>query len=201
MIHLTYPLKVADFLSFVVSNFEPPGESQNTQWAFAQKPALQPFGAHLTSFSDPGTASSSVASGSDTNADDTVAEVSNDPQVNLMGNAGEEGEDLVLMIRSRALKLSKSGWETKGLGALRVLVNKTDGRARVVLRAEPGGNVVLNSAIHKSIDYTVSNTSVQFAAPLPNGSGMELWALRVKTKEAAAELGAAMNNAKSFVKA
>jgi hypothetical protein len=188
----------ADLLFFVAPNLP---SSHSTSQLFGRTSTLQPFGAHLTSFSNPGTASPSLASGSDTNADDTDGE-SNDPQVDLMGNTGEEGEDLILMTRSRALKLNKeSGWETKGLGALRVLVNKTEGRARVILRAEPSGNVVLNAAIHKSIEYTVLNTSVQFAVPLPNGSGVDLWALRVKTKDAAAELGHAMNTAKGFVKA
>jgi hypothetical protein len=195
----------ADFLFFIAPStpqlFAP---QQSTPQPFIQQSAPQQFGSHLTRFSNQGTATSSVTSGSDTNAEDADGDYSNEPQVNLMGNAGEEGEDLVLMTRARALVFKPApgpGWGTQGVGALRVLVNQAEGRARLVLRAEPSGKVVLNTAIQKAINYTVSENSVQFVVARPDGSSMDMWALRVKTKEAAAELGKALNSAKSSVRA
>lgn len=137
---------------------------------------------------------SAPASNEDTAGEDTDGQdYSNDPQVNLVGNAGEENEDVAFVTRARALKYKQpSGWETQGVGPLRVLKNREAGRARLVLRADPSGKVVLNTAIQKAIDYKVANNSIQFIVPRADGSGVDPWALRVKTKEDAAELGKAL---------
>ncbi|KAL1962162.1 hypothetical protein VTN77DRAFT_508 [Rasamsonia byssochlamydoides] len=147
-----------------------------------------------------GTVASAPASNEDTGAEDTDGaekDYSNDPQVDLVGNAGEENEDVVFVTRARALKYQqKSGWETQGVGPLRVLKHRQEGRARLVLRADPSGKVVLNTAIQKAIDYKVSNNSIQFGVPRADGSGLDPWALRVKTKEDAEKLGKALEDVK-----
>ena len=142
----------------------------------------------------------SGTSTANTDAEDTDADTTNDPQINLVGNAGEEDEDLLHTVRSRALKFQNNTWEVQGVGQLRVLFNKATGRARIVLRTEPAGKVVLNSAIHKAINYKVQGSSVQFVVPRATGDGADSWALRVKTKEAAAELGEALTKAKESLK-
>lgn len=169
----------------------------------APKPAASsPFGglaipkpaSHLLS----ATATPSVTS--DSNAEDTDTDTLKDAQLNLMSNAGEEGEDCIFNGRAKGLKSveAKAGektWETQGVGALRVLVNKETKRARILLRAEPSGRAVLNTAINRAIDYKVQGTSCQFLVPREDGSGMDLWVLRIK-KEAAEELENALKTAK-----
>lgn len=119
------------------------------------------------------------------------------PQADLSrGGAGEEDEDVLMEIRGRGLKLKPhQGWDSQGVGFVRVLKNRTTSRSRILLRADPSGNVVLNASLMKAIKYTVSGTSVQFTVPKPDGS-MEQWAIRVK-KEDAERLGSTMEDAKA----
>lgn len=152
-----------------------------------------------SALSAPSTAASGTST-ANTDAEDTDADTTNDPQINLVGNAGEEDEDVLHTVRSRALKFQNNTWEVQGVGQLRVLLNKATGRARIVLRTEPAGKVVLNSAIHKAINYKVQGSSVQFVVPRVAGDGADSWALRVKTKEMAAELGEALTKAKESLK-
>ncbi|KKK25770.1 hypothetical protein ARAM_002025 [Aspergillus rambellii] len=119
------------------------------------------------------------------------------PQVDLSrSGAGEENEDVVMETRARGMKLSaEAGWESQGVGFLRVLKDRTTSRGRILLRADPSGKVVLNVALMKEITYSVSGTSVQFLVPQADGPP-EKWAVRVK-KEEAERLGKAMEETKS----
>ncbi|KAI9040113.1 RanBP1 domain protein [Aspergillus affinis] len=134
---------------------------------------------------------------------DTGAEESGDgesteslPQVDLSrGGAGEENEDVVIELRARGMKLLPSGWESQGVGYVRVLKDRTTTRGRVLLRADPSGKVVLNAALMKQIKYIVSGNSVQFLVPQAEGAP-EQWAVRVK-KEEVQRLGSAIEETKS----
>ncbi|GAB1203225.1 hypothetical protein APSETT445_001852 [Aspergillus pseudonomiae] len=157
------------------------------------------------SFLAPSTVSSAAASRASTPgiASDTGAEESGDgdaaealPQVNLaQSRAGEENEDVVFETKGRGLKLTKDGWNSQGLGFLRVLKDRTTSRGRVILRADPSGNIVLNASLVKQISYTVKGTSVHFLVPQADGPP-EQWAIRVK-KEEAERLGSAMEETKT----
>ncbi|OKL61322.1 hypothetical protein UA08_03743 [Talaromyces atroroseus] len=148
-----------------------------------------------------GTTTTSVTS--DSNADETDTETYKDSQLNLMTNAGEEDEEVLYEGRSRAMKFvekqsegkTEKTWEVQGVGQLRLLVNKEAKRARIVLRAEPSGRAVLNTAINRAIDYKVQPGSCQFLVPRADGSGMDLWGLRFK-KEVTAEVENALKSAK-----
>ncbi|KAL5355127.1 hypothetical protein BJX96DRAFT_140759 [Aspergillus floccosus] len=134
---------------------------------------------------------------------DTGAEESGDgdaveklPQVDLArSRAGEENEDVVMETRARGLKFVDKSWESQGVGFLRVLKDRTTSRGRVILRADPSGNVVLNTALMKAIEYKVSGNNVQFLVPKAEGPP-EQWALRVK-KEDVERLGTAMQETKT----
>ncbi|KAL3444629.1 hypothetical protein BJX65DRAFT_282973 [Aspergillus insuetus] len=139
-------------------------------------------------------------------ASDTGAEESADgdavealPQVDLArGGAGEENEDVLFESKSRALKLmteGNKGWDTKGMGITRILKDRTTSRARILIRADPSGNVVLNAALQKEITYKAQGTSVQFLVPKADGPP-EMWAVRLKTGMAE-QLAAAMEGSKS----
>ncbi|RMZ40362.1 hypothetical protein AFCA_003428 [Aspergillus flavus] len=157
------------------------------------------------SFLAPSTVSSAAASRASTPGitSDTGAEESGDgdaaealPQANLaQSRAGEENEDVVIETRARGLKLTKDGWNSQGVGFLRVLKDRTTSRGRVILRADPSGKIVLNASLIKQLSYTVKGTSVHFLVPQADGPP-EQWAIRVK-KEEAERLGTAMEETKA----
>ncbi|KAJ5621432.1 hypothetical protein N7528_006215 [Penicillium herquei] len=93
---------------------------------------------------------------------------------------GEKGEDSVFQCRARAFKLAKGkGWESQGTGFANLFVNES-GRARIVLRADPSGSIILNALLKKEIEYKFTNkNSVQFFVPQAGGEP-EQWAIRVK---------------------
>ncbi|PLN75530.1 hypothetical protein BDW42DRAFT_36793 [Aspergillus taichungensis] len=125
-------------------------------------------------------------------ASDTGADSSGDtegaeslPQVDFSkGGAGEENEDALMETRARAMKLTPgTGWESQGVGFLRILKDRTTSRCRALLRADPSGNIVLNTSLKKEIKYSVKGNSVYFLVPQSSGT-LEQWALRVKAEEA-----------------
>ncbi|KAL2792937.1 hypothetical protein BJX66DRAFT_326394 [Aspergillus keveii] len=144
--------------------------------------------------STPGMASDT---GAEESADGDAAEAL--PQVDLArGGAGEENEDVLFESKSRALKLmteGNKGWDTKGMGITRILKDRTTSRARILIRADPSGNVVLNAALQKEITYKAQGTSVQFLVPKADGPP-EMWAVRLKAGMAE-QLAAAMEGSKS----
>jgi hypothetical protein len=122
---------------------------------------------------------------SDTGADDSgdCENAETDLQVDLTrGGAGEEDEDVMFETRARALKFVSKDWESQGVGLLRILKHKTTSRSRILLRAQPSGKVVLNSALMHQISYTLSGSHVQFLVPKANGPP-EKWAIRVKKED------------------
>ncbi|KAJ5998400.1 hypothetical protein N7451_006210 [Penicillium sp. IBT 35674x] len=91
--------------------------------------------------------------------------------------AETEGEECVFKCRARAFKLG-TGWVSQGTGFASLLVHES-GRARIVLRADPSGSVILNTLLKKEFDYQLTNNSVQFMVPQADGP-LEHWAVRVK---------------------
>lgn len=130
---------------------------------------------------------------SDTTGPEESGGEGNDTQVDLTrSGAGEENEDPLMEMRANAFKLKKGeGWKKQGVGPLRVLKHKTNGRSRVILRADPSGKVVLNVALQEKHPYTPCKDSVQLLVPDTEGN-LEQWALRVKTAENANNLAKVM---------
>lgn len=158
-------------------------------------PAALKFGLSATNSADP---SRSTTPG--VTSDTTGAEESGDgegtesmAQVDLTrSGAGEENEDSLIELRANAFKLDKGvGWKKQGVGLLRVLKHKSNGRSRVLLRADPSGKVVLNVALQGGHPYTPCKDSVQLLVPDAEGK-LDQWALRVKTAENAEKLATLM---------
>ncbi|KAL4808218.1 hypothetical protein BDV18DRAFT_134477 [Aspergillus unguis] len=134
---------------------------------------------------------------------DTGAEESTDgdapeslPQVDLArGGAGEEDEDAIFETRARALKLNDGAWQSQGVGFFRILKNRKTSRCRILVRADPSGNVLLNTMLMKEIDYKVEGTNIKFLVPKAEGRP-EHWALRFKKGESD-DIGAKMEANKS----
>ncbi|KAJ5593904.1 uncharacterized protein N7459_000112 [Penicillium hispanicum] len=96
------------------------------------------------------------------------------------GNAGEEEEKVVFECRARAFKLA-TAWSSQGTGIVRLLQHPGSGRARIVLRADPSGHVILNTLLKKELDYARTSNSVQFMVPRTDAAP-EHWAIRVKAE-------------------
>ncbi|CAG8905798.1 unnamed protein product [Penicillium egyptiacum] len=110
------------------------------------------------------------------------------------GNGGEEEETVIFEDKSKVFKL-ESAWLPKGTGPVRVLKHPVTGRARVVARADPSGNVTLNTLLKKEFDYKLTSNSVQFLVPNETG-GLTHWAVRVK-KERLQEFHQLVNEIKN----
>lgn len=140
--------------------------------------------------STPGTSDAGAGESGDGEAAEAL------PQVNLArGGAGEENEEVLMETRARGLKMAKEGWDSQGVGFVKILKNRETSRSRVVLRADPSGKVLLNASLMKAIKYTINGTGVLFAVPQPDGS-LEQWAIRTK-KEDIGRLGSTMEEAKA----
>ncbi|RJE21167.1 hypothetical protein PHISCL_06490 [Aspergillus sclerotialis] len=150
--------------------------------SFMTPPTFKPDA--LSRSSTPGAASDTAVT-SDTGADsgdNDGAEAL--PQADLTrGGAGEENEDVIMETRARALEFKNGTWESKGIGFLRILKDRTTSKARVLVRADPSGKVVLNISLMKEVDYKHSGNAVTFLVPQPDGAKPQQWALRVKKEE------------------
>lgn len=140
--------------------------------------------------STPGTSDAGAGESGDGEAAEAL------PQVDLArGGAGEENEEVLMETRARGLKMAKEGWDSQGVGFVKILKNRETSRSRVVLRADPSGKVLLNASLMKDLKYTVNGTGVFFPVPQPDGS-LEQWAIRTK-KEDIGRLGSTMEEAKA----
>lgn len=143
-----------------------------------QPPATGLFGATVPSVpastqdSSADNATSGAATPDEEAAPGAIYDMSN-------ANAGEEEEEVAFECRARAFKLA-TGWVSQGTGVVRLLKHPGTGRSRIVLRADPGGNVILNTLLRKDFDYGRANSSVQFMVPQPGLEKPEHWAIRVK---------------------
>jgi hypothetical protein len=83
--------------------------------------------------------------------------------------------------KCRAFKLT-TGWTSQATGPVRLLKHPVTGRARIVVRAEPSGNVVLNTLLKKELVYSMTTNSVQLMVPVEGGTASQ-WAVRVKREK------------------
>lgn len=140
----------------------------------------------------------------DSAAESGPDEQAKDPQSDLMTlRPGEENEDILFEVRTKALEpmtekeltaigsKDEAGWKTRGLGPLRVLKNSETGRVRIVMRAEPGANVIINSQLIHDNKYDL-NPSGKESASLKMGVFMDgkykSWVFKIKTMKIAHEL-------------
>lgn len=188
----------------------------STTSLFAPKPAGQTvgfnFGAKVgdassttgNSLAPSADASRATTPGMTTDAEGSAAEsaagepdeAQNEPQRDLTALTPEElrTEDVAFERRGKALfydKNSQPQWAPKGLGPVRLLINKETKKPRVILRQDPSGRVVVNKGLVKNKDfYTVvgaKNNSVKAVFPENDGT-LGQWMIMLKTEEMAKEL-------------
>ena len=121
-------------------------------------------------------------SANESTADAEDANAPKDEQIDLTaGGQGEEDEDLVFVVKGRAMvyNLSSKVWDTKGLGFLRVLKNRDTGKTRMVMRTDPSGKIILNASLSSHFKY-MSSQKQQVRIPVANAEGkIEGWTLKV----------------------
>jgi hypothetical protein len=151
------------------------------------------------------TTSRATSPGNTTDGDSAAedADAEKHEQLDLTaGGPGEENEEVIHVVRAKATKFipkegdTASSWKPMGVGPLRLLKHKETGATRLVLRADPRGQIVLNKALLAKIDYTPDNKTVKFLAASDGGKGLETWILQVKTAEMAEALAEMMDSNK-----
>lgn len=130
-------------------------------------------------------------SANESTADGEDDKVEHHEQLNLTaGGPGEEEEEVLFEVRSKAVTydVDEKAWTTKGLGPLRVLKHKETGRTRIIMRQDPSGRVVLNTALLSGVKYQdAKNKSVK--VPIATGAGkLETYIMKVRDHKQAAEL-------------
>lgn len=118
----------------------------------------------------------------ETSAAESTAEgdaESNEPQRDLTSLSEQERREETVIFecaKSKATKYNpkaetdKAKWSTLGVGPLRVLKHNTTGVTRVLMKAAPRGNVIINSRLLSQMEYKkVQQKMVQ--VPLPDETG------------------------------
>ena len=114
------------------------------------------------------------------------------------GGPGEEDEDVVYEVRARTSKYddTKKEWITQGLGPLRILKNRETGNTRILMRQDPSGRVLINSAIHGEMNYKAESKSIA-RIPMMGPSGkFEPWIVKVGKNSDAIEMAAKLEECK-----
>jgi hypothetical protein len=107
---------------------------------------------------------------------------------------GEEDEDSLFQVRSLVYDFS-NGTKKVGVGALRVLKNRINGKARIIVRSDLG-KVLLNMALVDKVTYNIQDKKCLKAPEfLPEGK-MKMWGLRVGKEEDAEALRKVVEDAK-----
>jgi hypothetical protein len=153
------------------------------------------------------TTSRATTPGATTDGDSGVEaepDVEHHEQLDLTsGGPGEEGEDVLHEVRAKALQFGyikkddKQGWETKGVGPLRVLKNKDTKATRILLRGDPSGKIILNKGLLPSCKYAPTGKTVNITTTDDSGKGLETWLLQVKTPESAKALAEVLESNKT----
>lgn len=115
---------------------------------------------------------------------------------------GEEDEDSRFEALTNVYQTQPKGKAEKaGSGTLRVLKNRTNGKARLLVRT-PNGKVILNVRVMEKVMYEVSRSgasgkmnNVRIGEFLPNGT-LKHWVVKVRDDALALELVSAINIAK-----
>lgn len=124
----------------------------------------------------------------------------------------EADEEVLHDVRAKVLKFvsaaeksddkpkSKSPWSTQGVGPLRLLKHKETNAVRLLMRAEPRGNVAMNRAVLPDMSYKADEKYVRMTTSNEKGDGLETWMIQVKTKDLAKGLAEALEKHKTLNK-
>jgi len=147
-------------------------------------------------------------SANDSSAEGADAETtSNTQQLNLTTvGPGEEDEEVLFQVRAKALmwlaeaedEQTKQGWQNKGVGSFRLLKHRKTGKTRIVMRLDPSGRLVLNTALLDGVKYEhQAPASVKMAVVAEDGK-LRTWVIKVKKDDDAVKLANILEESKSL---
>ncbi|EGV63892.1 PH domain-like protein [Yamadazyma tenuis ATCC 10573] len=88
-------------------------------------------------------------------------------------------------------------YTTKGVGELKLLKNSETGKSRILVRADGGLRVLLNSGIQGNFQYeTISDGLVRFPV-INSDQKLDTFVIKVKTKDDGEQLVAKLNELKN----
>lgn len=124
-------------------------------------------------------------------SDDDAAPPESQSNMTSLTEAESQQEETLMEIKAKMMHPPKKGsseWTTVGTGPLRVLKDKTSGTVRILSRCEPRGQVVLNCALQKGLNFSKKQKcAITFALPDASGNP-EGWVIRVGLDAKAEEL-------------
>ncbi|KAG5368632.1 Nucleoporin NSP1 [Yarrowia sp. C11] len=126
--------------------------------------------------------------------DDTPKTVTDSDDLSGQG-PGEENEDNVAEYRVKLYKLDDGKWDVCGVGQLRVLVDKDTKKARLLMRAEQSGRVLLNCVVRKELTYSTTKSNVNIVDFDADSKPIKYMA-RIKTAPEAEQLSAKIEEVK-----
>ena len=138
-------------------------------------------------------------SATESNADGEDEAVEKHEQLNLTsGGPGEEDEDIIYEVRAKANIWDenkeneegekKGGWETKGLGPFRIMKNRETSKARMLMRSDPSGRIIINSSISKQFKYDAPTKSTFRIPTLSSNHKIETWVVKIGKDSDATEI-------------
>ncbi|CAH2354483.1 nucleoporin Nup2p [[Candida] railenensis] len=181
------------------------GSSSSNAFGAAQ---AKPAGAFNFSFNaTPAASTNDSTAAEDEAADEEEPKVNFKPVAQLasekIGNAqtGEEDEEVLYTKRTKLMLFDPSNKEqpyvNKGLGDVKVLKNKDSQKARILIRADGGLRVLLNTLVNKDVQYdTIGNGSMVRVPTVKEDKSIETFILKVKTPADGAELLKSLNDSK-----
>ena len=136
-------------------------------------------------------ASSNPESVSESGADGVERENEKQEQIDLTSaGPGEENETKLFEIKGRAFEFdpSKKGWLAKGVGLIRVLKNPDSGKARILMRQEPSGKIILNAALLREVEYKHKRPRTVELAGATDSGKLVSYTIRVANDDDGAKL-------------
>ena len=138
-------------------------------------------------------------SANESTAEGAGGEAEHHEQINLAaGGPGEENEDILFEVRAKGLiyDSEKKEWSIHGLGPLRVLKDRETGKARILLRQDPSGRILLNAALMSEMSYEYSKPKGVKMGVATDGK-LSTWMIKVGKDDDATRLSTVLEDNKS----
>jgi len=138
--------------------------------------------------------SADETSGTDTKGKKDDEDKLTDAQIRLTDLTETEKEEHDLLFECEKAKAmehdttSKSpqgSWTSKGIGPVRILKNKRTGIVSLLMRAMPGGKIIVNTRLLPKFDATGAGKTIRVS--IATGPKPSSWCFRFTTDEAAAD--------------
>jgi hypothetical protein len=153
------------------------------------------FGSKPASATTTATTSAEASESEGGEPSDAPPPAQKDTDLSLQG-PGEEDEDSMFQVRSLVYDMSGGGPPKKlGIGSLRVLKNRNNGKARIIVRSDIG-KVVANVALVREVSYSVQDKRCLKVPEFLTGGGIRMLGFRVGKEEVAEQLRKVVEKAK-----